>query len=145
MQGDRRKAYRPLPLELREQAIEAGLVAYRRGEYFEAHELMEPAWMGTSELPERYLYQGLIKIAAAYVHAARGNPIGFARNLEGARRHLQSSQALDPAVAAASQIDLAQLLDDIDERLSAAPRVALMFAAGLGPLADLLPAAPIIR
>ena len=38
MQGDRAKAYRPIPAELRRGALEAGLRAYARGEYFEAHE-----------------------------------------------------------------------------------------------------------
>ena len=30
--------------------------------------------MGTDDLPERELYQGLIKLAAAFVHGVRGNP-----------------------------------------------------------------------
>ena len=42
--------------------------------------------MGTADLAERALLQGLIKVAAAYVHGVRGNPAGIARNLEGARR-----------------------------------------------------------
>lgn len=40
--------------------------------------------MGSDDPRERDLYQGLIKLAAAYVHRARGNGIGLARNLEGA-------------------------------------------------------------
>jgi len=31
-------------------------------------------------LAEKALYQGLIKLAAGYVHAVRGNPIGVTRN-----------------------------------------------------------------
>ena len=42
----RAKAYRPLPASERVAAMEAGLAAYRRGDFFEAHELLEPAWMG---------------------------------------------------------------------------------------------------
>ena len=41
--------------------------------------------MGTDDLVERALLQGLIKLAAAYVHGVRGNPAGIDRNLEGAR------------------------------------------------------------
>ena len=41
--------------------------------------------MGTDDRAERALLQGLIKVAAAYVHDVRGNPAGIARNLEGAR------------------------------------------------------------
>ena len=41
--------------------------------------------MGTDDLAERALHQGLIKLAAAYVHAVRDNPTGIAKNLAGAR------------------------------------------------------------
>ncbi len=81
----RAKAYRPLPAAQRAAAIEAGLAAYERGDFFLAHEDLEPAWMGTPDPAERALLQGLIKVAAAYVHEVRGNPAGIVRNLEGAR------------------------------------------------------------
>ena len=44
--------------------------------------------MGTDVPADRALLQGLIKLAAAYVHAVRGNPAGIVRNLEGARARL---------------------------------------------------------
>jgi predicted metal-dependent hydrolase len=86
----RAKIYRPLPDEARIAAVAAGLEAYAAGDFFEAHELLEPAWMGAADLAERNLIQGLIKLAAADVHAARGNPAGIRRNLEGARDRLRS-------------------------------------------------------
>ena len=46
--------------------------------------------MGTADLAERALIQGLIKVAAADVHAVRGNPAGVRRNLEGARERLDA-------------------------------------------------------
>ena len=55
---------------------QGGLDAYDRGDFFEAHELLEPAWMGTDDPGERAFFQGLIKLAAAYVHDVRGNPGG---------------------------------------------------------------------
>jgi predicted metal-dependent hydrolase len=113
-QGDRDKAYRPLPEAVRRAAFEAGLDAYARGEPFEAHELLEPAWMGTDDLAERALHQGLIKVAAAYVHAGRGNPPGITKNLAGARRHL----ALAGPAAAAWGVDLGALIADVDARLA---------------------------
>ena len=39
----RAKAYRPIPDDERRAAIDAGLAAYERGDYFEAHEELEPA------------------------------------------------------------------------------------------------------
>lgn len=144
-QGDRLKAYRPIPPDLRRAALEAGLEAYGRGDFFEAHELLEPAWMGTSDLAERALYQGLIKLAAGYVHAVRGNPIGVARNLAGARTHLETSERLDPGLARGVGIDVPSLLVRIDERLGAVTAIADDLAAARGPLIDLLPKAPHIR
>ena len=57
------------------------MAAWDRGDFFAAHEALEPAWMGTDDLEERALHQGLIKVAAAYVHAVRRNPAGIAKNL----------------------------------------------------------------
>jgi len=70
----------------------------------------------TAEPAERDLLQGLIKLAAAYVHGVRGNPLGIARNLVGARERLASA-AGSPA-AAASGIDLSALVAAIDDRLA---------------------------
>jgi hypothetical protein len=113
-QGDRLKAYRPLPLPARREAFEAGLRLYAAGEYFEAHEALEPAWMGSDDLAERALHQGLIKVAAAYVHAGRGNALGIARNLAGARRHL----VLATPAAETWGVDVVALLADVDGRLA---------------------------
>lgn len=145
MQGDRPKAYRPITAELRRNALEAGLAAYDRGDFFEAHELLEPAWMGTADLAERALYQGLIKLAAGYVHAVRGNPIGMSRNLRGARTHLETSLRLDPGAARGADIDLGRLVAAIDRRLAALTTIAAELAAERRPLIELIPDAPPIR
>jgi predicted metal-dependent hydrolase len=123
LQGGRAKAYRPLPRAERARALAAGLDAYDRGDFFLAHEILEPAWMGTDDPLERELHQGLIKLAAAYVHAARGNPLGFEKNLRGARSRLATAVdgAGDPA-----GLDLPQLLADIDDRLAAPDRAAIV-------------------
>jgi predicted metal-dependent hydrolase len=113
-QGDRDKAFRPLRLAARREAFDAGLAAYARGDFFAAHEALEPAWMGTDDLAERALHQGLIKLAAAYVHAVRGNPAGVHKNLAGARRHL----SLAAPAAAAWGVDVPGLLAAIDDRLA---------------------------
>ena len=120
LQDGRAKAFRPLPVERRAAAYRAGLAAYRRGDFFEAHELLEPAWMGTDDPVERALHQGLIKVAAGYVHLVRGNPAGLTRNLEGARRHLAGA---GPA-AAAWGVDVDALLAEVDARLADPARAA---------------------
>ena len=115
----RAKAYRSLPEADRAAALAAGLAAYERGDFFAAHEHLEPAWMGTDDLVDRALLQGLIKLAAAYVHAARGNPAGIVRNLEGARARLVEA-AEDRAVAGQldAWLDLPGLVTAIDLRLA---------------------------
>jgi len=135
MQGGRRKAYRPLPPAARRAALDEGLAAYDRGEWFEAHELLEPAWMGTADIPERELYQALIKLAAAHVHRQRGNALGMARNLTGARSRLAAA-----IVGGADDqgLTLGALLAAIDDRM------ALLAALGEGSVSS-VPVIPVSR
>ena len=114
VQRGRAKAYRPLPPERRREILAEGLAAYARADFFLAHELLEPAWMGASEPAERDLYQGLIKLAAAFVHRERGNPAGVRKNLVGARERLAD------AVAAGSPagIDVPAIVTEIDAALA---------------------------
>jgi predicted metal-dependent hydrolase len=117
----RAKAYRPLPADARFAAVRTGLEAYAAGDFFEAHELLEPAWMGTDDLDERSLIQGLIKVAAADVHAVRGNPAGVRRNLEGARERLLAGA--EGAITGVD-LDVAALLAAIDARLAGTVELA---------------------
>ena len=112
----RAKAYRPVAAADRTEAVITGLRAYAEGDFFEAHELMEPAWMGTDDAAERDLIQGLIKLAAADVHEVRCNPRGVARNLEGARDRLR--RVPDGDAIADLRVDLSGLLVAIDRRLA---------------------------
>jgi predicted metal-dependent hydrolase len=115
----RAKAFRPLPEADRAAALAAGLAAYAAGDFFEAHELLEPAWMGTDIPADRALLQGLIKVAAAYVHDVRGNPAGIARNLEGARARLaEAEEDRQSAGQPPSWLDMPELIAAIDLRLA---------------------------
>lgn len=123
IQGGRPKAYRPLPLEDRQAALKAGIAAYAAGDHFLAHELLEPAWMGTDDPIEREVHQGLIKLAAAFVHGARGNPLGIAKNLRGAAERLGAAAA-DPQGLHAClgrlgvELDIAGVIAAIEDRLT---------------------------
>ena len=77
--------------------------------------------MGSDDPAERALLQGLIKVAAAYVHDVRGNPPGIARNLEGARALL--AEARDAAWRAPAGLGLDVDLDALiaDDRRAAWP------------------------
>ena len=116
LQGGREKAFRPLPAIDRRAAFAAGVEAYERGDFFEAHEILEPAWMGTDDSAERDLYQGLIKLAAAFVHGVRGNPAGIAKNLTGARERLAAAAGTD--AERESGLDVGALIGAVDDRLA---------------------------
>ena len=131
LQGDRAKAYRPIPLAARRHALAEGLAAYARGDFFEAHELLEPAWMGTDDLGERAFLQGLIKLAAAFVHATRGNPAGVAKNLAGALDLLRTDGAAE--AGAEVGIDIPWLRDRIVERLREPELIAIRIPQLAGP------------
>lgn len=112
----------------RQAALDSFLEAYARGEYFEAHEILEPAWMGAEDVPERELLQGLIKVAAAYVHATRGNPPGVEKNLRGALARIEAGRSAGTrigvdadALAAEVRSRLARLADDHAAETQAPP------------------------
>jgi predicted metal-dependent hydrolase len=132
----RAKVYRPLPVVDRAQAMRAGFRHYDAGEPFEAHEAWEPAWMGTDDLAERALIQGLIKVAAADVHGRRGNPAGVVRNLEGALERLRYARASGVMVAPGATIDLDALIALAETRLALAgtgvpgPTIAIPWRPG---------------
>jgi hypothetical protein len=75
--------------------------------------------MGTRDLPERELIQGLIKLAAAFVHGARSNPAGIEKNLRGARERLANAGPAGPRTG----IAVPALLEAIERRLSEPLRV----------------------
>jgi hypothetical protein len=132
LQGGRAKAYRPLPEAERRRAFDEAIAAYERGDFFEAHELLEPAWMGSDDLAERALHQGLIKLAAAYVHGVRRNPLGVDKNLAGAREHL--ALAAGTAAEPWSGLDLGDLIAAIDERRARIPADPATLAGDPPPL-----------
>lgn len=78
---------------------------FNDGYYFESHETLEDLWMVTP-LPERTLFQGIIQIAAAYVHVARGEFPGAVKLLDAAvaklREFAPASLGIDVAAMVAA-------------------------------------------
>jgi predicted metal-dependent hydrolase len=61
---------------------------YNAGYWFESHETLEDLWMVTP-LPERQFFQGVIQLAAAFVHYARGEHAGILKLLDAAGEKLR--------------------------------------------------------
>lgn len=64
---------------------------FDRGEYWSAHEELEPAWL-RDRRPE---LQGLIQLAAAWLHAERGNRAGALSKARSAIRLLGKTAAIE--------------------------------------------------
>jgi uncharacterized protein len=52
-----------------------GVRLFNQGLWFEAHEVLEQAWIG-EPTPLRRLYQGILQVGVGLHHARRGNLVG---------------------------------------------------------------------
>lgn len=85
-----------------------GIELFNRGEYFEAHEELERAWIEEPG-PARDLYRGILQIAVAYLQITR-------RNYNGAIKiFLRARQWLDPLPGMCRGVDVAALRKDAAE------------------------------
>lgn len=85
-----------------------GIDLHNQGDFFEAHEALEEAWMEAPE-GEGYLYRSLLQLSVAYLHLQRGN-------LRGARKMmLRIHQWLDPLPDVCRHVDVAALKISVDE------------------------------
>jgi len=66
----------------------AAVDQFNRGYYFESHETLEDLWMVTP-WPERQFFQGIIQLAAAFVHFVRGEYPGTIKLLDAAMEKLR--------------------------------------------------------
>lgn len=64
-----------------EQGILEGIRLFNSHRYFEAHEALEAVWLAATGDRKTFLH-GLIQVAAAFHHRARGNGAGFHSLLE---------------------------------------------------------------
>jgi predicted metal-dependent hydrolase/CheY-like chemotaxis protein len=88
-------------LPLSDGAVE-GLALLESGRYFEAHEVLERAWMGEPGV-EGFLYRALVQVAVAYLHIARNNYRGAVKML------LRIHNWLDPLPTVCRGIDVLAL------------------------------------
>jgi uncharacterized protein len=88
--------------------LRRGVDHFNRGEYFEAHEAWEAAWLGTSGSLAEF-YKGLVQCAAALHHVRRSNLVGARRLHDRQRLRLA---AFSPRTLG---VPVARLLGDMDE------------------------------
>jgi CheY-like chemotaxis protein len=82
-----------------------GLEEFNRGEYFEAHELLELAW-NEDQSPARELYRAILQVGVAYLQIERGNYNGALKMF------LRLRQWIDPLPPVCRGIDVAGLRQD---------------------------------
>jgi CheY-like chemotaxis protein len=82
-----------------------GLEEFNRGEYFEAHELLELAW-NEDQGPARELYRAVLQVGVAYLQIERGNYNGALKMF------LRLRQWIDPLPPVCRGIDVAGLRQD---------------------------------
>jgi len=90
-----------------------GIDLINRGEFFDAHEVLEDVWRAASE-SERKFFQGLVQVAVGFHHHSRGNLMGCRSLLERAHRNLSAYPAHHEGLDLAA---LRQLLTDWCEAL----------------------------
>jgi predicted metal-dependent hydrolase len=109
------------------QALQSGvtafIVAFNRGRFFDAHEILEEVWQGLADgIPSRSHLQGLVQLAVAFHHESRGNLRGARSVLDRALRNLTGAEMSFPT------LDLSQLHADMVDwqkhLAGAAPRPA---------------------
>jgi len=92
--------------EERSALAQEGLAHMQAGDFFEAHEALEKAWMAEPG-PSGYLYRSLLQVAVAYLHLERGNYRGAAKLL------LRLHQWLDPLPAMCRGVDVEKLRENL--------------------------------
>jgi predicted metal-dependent hydrolase len=83
----------------------SGIDLFDQGEFYEAHEPLEKAWMETAE-PERLLYQGILQIGLAYFQISRDNYRGALKMFRRGRKNLT------PLGESMLGVNIQQLLED---------------------------------
>jgi predicted metal-dependent hydrolase len=100
----------------RSELAEEGINHIKAGDFFEAHESLEKAWMAEPG-PSGYLYRSMLQVAVAYLHIERGHYRGAAKLL------LRLHQWLDPLPPRCRGVDVGALKANVRELQDALDRL----------------------
>jgi uncharacterized protein len=110
-----------------EAAYRRGVELFNRGEFFEAHEVLEDVWRA-APVGEKLFLQGLIQLAVGLHHYSTGNLVGASSLLARGNRNLgtypQRFGGIELADLRSATDDCSQALER-GERLQAFPRIKL--------------------
>ena len=95
-----------------EAGFHRGLELFNRGEFFDAHEVLEDVWRAAPAGEKKFL-QGLIQVAVGLHHYSRGNGVGARSLLARAHKNLSAYPARQGG------IDLAGLRVQVEEWVGA--------------------------
>ncbi len=83
--------------------VEEGIRLFNAQRFFEAHEALEAVWLRATGEEKAFLH-GLIQVAAAFHHYARGNPAGFRSLLEKGLEKLARVRGLETEIDTAGLV-----------------------------------------
>jgi hypothetical protein len=89
----------------------SGIQLFNKGEFFEAHEMLEIAWRAEDN-EIRYLYQAILQLGVGYYHLQRNNFIGANHLLERAKLNLARFSGQN------NRLDIVSIQKQIDEAIS---------------------------
>ena len=85
---------------------------FNRGEYYEAHDVLEQLWLPIRKQPEGAFYKGLIQLAGAFVHLQKNRPGPAAALFKLARHNIASKTPVH------ERLDVGAVLALIDQWLT---------------------------
>lgn len=124
-----------VPAVARSAWFEEGLAAYRRGAYFDAHELWEALWRDERDDDHKQLLQGLIQVAAAMHKALEEGKPGPAASLLG-----RATLRLSVFPREYFGLDLGRLVESAQVATAALSRLAASTSGDRHLAAELIPA-----
>jgi hypothetical protein len=84
---------------------------FNRGQFFEAHEVLEELWLADRHGPNGAFYKGLIQLAGAFVHLQKDRPRPAAALFKLARANLEKYPSTH------ERLDLGYVREQIETRL----------------------------
>ena len=110
------------------EELRRGIELFNRGEFFEAHEVLEDVWRA-APVPQKKFLQGLVQLAVAFHHYSTGNLVGMRSVMQRGMNNLSGQEE------GFCGIDLAPLMKSLlawreavnGGKMVPAPRIELRF------------------